>query len=281
MSAEPAPEYPGTTEKDDEEVRTPYSTNLARLGRKMRKYGNTMLVLMIVTLLVSIFMFGIVLNPIVGALVIFYLLLAIEIGYFFTFLEHLKLSEIEYGGYYLRQAYYVFLVMVLMQIILALVGTVIVIIKIEELTVHFAPENALVTIFYSYNLFSAEAFWIKIIELTIPILCLFGVILLRKWGNFYVGDRMEEEYHAPFPKEMQLILFGAILYIINLVLGVGINFIPNESTIILIISFFINLLRSAGAVLSAVGFARAGYYLELYTTEDKKKFFSVRQYDDN
>ncbi|MBN2157184.1 MAG: hypothetical protein JW776_14160 [Candidatus Lokiarchaeota archaeon] len=260
---------------------SPYSAVLARMGRKMRMYGNTLLVIMIVNFLTSIFIFDIIVNPITAAMIILYIFAIVEILYLIDFLSALKRSETEYGGFFLRQAYFALLGMLILQSIVVLTGTIVVIVKYEELSGQFSAGNSLTTIFYTYNLLNTAAFWIKLIEIAIPSLGIVGYILLRKWGINFVGDRLEEEAQAPFPKEMRLMVYGAILYIFYLVVGLFLGFIPLGPSYYTSFQLMINVIRLIGNILTALGFSRGGYYLELYTTEDKKKFFSSQTYEDD
>jgi hypothetical protein len=194
-------------------------------------------------------------------------------------LEALNKSEYEYGGSLLKQVYHLLLAMLLVQSAITILGTIMAVVNFDDLATRYVRGNGLENIFYIYNIFSAESFWVKILELALPILTIMGFLIMQRWGNSFLGNRMEEEVQAPFPKEMQYVLIGTGFYIVHIILGVIVAFIanPEASDIVLIIA---NISRVIGAILNSVGFSRAGYYLELYTTRDKKKFFSLAQEDD-
>ena len=90
MSTDPTTEAPESPEFPEQDVKSPISSKLAALGRKMRVYGNTMLVLLIVMLLISIFLFTIVFNPVRAALIIIYALKVAEFVFYIDFLYSLK-----------------------------------------------------------------------------------------------------------------------------------------------------------------------------------------------
>lgn len=278
MSVEFDPEPSEKPDESEDDERTPYSTQLAELGRKMRVYGNAMLVLMIVTFLTSIFIFQIVYRPTQAALIIIFCIKVFEFGFFIDFLVALKRSDSTYAGHHLYKAFFLYACMILINTVVLIIGTIVVMKNTESLTSTYSAgltgENA----FFYYTLMSEAAPWLRFIELLIPGLFITGSMFMYKWGILFIGDRLEEELQAPYPKEMRLMISGAGITLLGIALGIVISYL---GSILPAIDFLINLLQIIGTIIMSVGFSRAGYYLELYTTKDKKKFFSSRVNEDD
>ena len=184
MSAEPRSEVPEPTEESELEIKLPYSSTLATLGRKMRTYGNTMLVLMILVFIVSVFVFTIVWRPILAALITIALLKIAEIIFYGDFLSSLKESENTYGGHYLNTSFYIFLGQLGLMLIILIVGSILSGINMEVLDQTYASsEFRLQKIFYFYTLLTETNPWLKILEIGIPILNMIGSFMLTKWGD--------------------------------------------------------------------------------------------------
>jgi len=266
-----------TPDSSDESRESPHSQSLIDMGKNMRIYGNTILVLMVLMFFTSIFIFFIVFQPIVAALIIIFILKAFEYGFFIKFLGSLKNSENIYGGHYLTKAYMVLLCTIIIGIVITIIGTIVVGLNIESLDLAYSGDLSIKNVFFYYTMMSAEALWLRIIEIAIPVLGVVGSVFLQKWGITYIGDRLEEEVIAPFPKEMRLMILGGVISFFGIVFSIILNLFTSSLPLI---EFTVNLLQIIGSILIAVGFSRAGYYLELYTTKDKEKFFSSKIYED-
>jgi hypothetical protein len=283
MSTDPSQNTSDELERD-EDYKAPFDPLLATLGKKMRVYGNTVLVLMIVMFFISLLVFSIVFNPIMIALTVIYLLRLIELIFFADYLSSLKKAVNTYGGHYLNKAYYLFLGMLGLNLSIMLLGSIFAIMHADTLnTTFFGSDLAIKRIFFYYTLLSEAAPWIRFIELLIPILNIIGSLMLFKWGTLYVGERMDEEIYAPFPNEMRRMVIGfGIMFSGAIIAAAGFTLYEFliDSEILLFLGIFGNLLTVIGSIVTSVGYSKAGYYLELYTTKDKEKFFSSKNYDD-
>ncbi|TFG21322.1 MAG: hypothetical protein EU530_00820 [Promethearchaeota archaeon] len=280
MSSDSSPELRESPKERDEDERSPFSTKLATLGKKMRVYGNSMLVLMILMFLVSIFLFTIIFNPVISSLIVIYFLKIFEFSFYIDYLNSLKNSEENYGGHYLRKAFITFTCMITLSFVILVIGTIFVALNLENLNLIYTTEGVRVEkVFFYYIMFSESAPWLKLFELVIPILNIIGSLFLYKWGTLYVGDRMDEENFAPFPKEMRLMIIANGISLSANLLGL-IGLISDEIMFFLLIGILGNLLLVIGSIVTSVGLSKAGFYLELYTTEDKEKFFSSKTYED-
>ncbi len=290
MSAEPNDsdliddDEPIDDEQLEDDERSPYSSTLAHLGKTMRTYGNTLLVLLIVMLFISIFLFLIVFNPVRAALMVIYIIKAFEFGFYIDFLVGLKRSDSTYGGHFIQKAFILLLSMLILNILILGVGTVIVSLNTDPLLIHFSDDGPAEKVFFYYTMLSYQATWLRYIEIVSPALTIAGSLLLLKWGNLYVGDRFVDELSAPFPKEMKLMILGGTFFMMGIIFGIIVGYIPESvlftSSILSILKFITSFLQIVGSIITAVGFSRAGYYLELYTTKDKKKFFSSKIYEE-
>ena len=280
MSTDPTTEVPEAPEKSEQDERSPFSTKLSILGKKMRVYGNTMLVLMIVMFLVSIFLFTILYNPVTSGLIVIYALKIFEFSFYIDFLNSLKRSEENYGGHFIYKAFVFFLSMISLSFVVLVVGTIFVGLNFDALNLIYSTGGVRVEkVFFYYTMFSESAPWIKILELGIPILNIVGSLFLYKWGTLYVGDRMDEEDVAPFPKEMRLMAIANGITLSGIILAL-VGLLSDANMFFVLIGILGNLLLVIGSIVTSVGFSRAGFYLELYTTEDKEKFFSSKTYEE-
>ena len=170
--------------------------------------------------------------------------------------------------------------MLILNFIVIVIGTIFVSLNTAILEPIYSSSGVQVEkVFFYYTLMSEASPWIRFIELGIPILNVLGSLFLFKWGTLYVGERMDEEVTAPFPKEMRLMVIAYGIVLSGIILGL-IGIISDQSMVFTLIGVVGNLLLVIGSVTASVGFSRAGFYLELYTTEDKKKFFSSKTYED-
>jgi hypothetical protein len=169
--------------------------------------------------------------------------------------------------------------MIILNFLILVIGTIMVSLNFEYLNSIYTSGGVRVEkVFFYYTIFSEAAPWLRFIELGVPILNIAGSLLLFKWGTLYVGDRMDEEVVAPFPKEIRLMVIANGIVFAGVALGiVG---IISDNMIFVLIGILGNSLQVIGTITSSVGYSRAGFYLELYTTKDKEKFFSSKIYEE-